>query len=93
MTTKRQEITDLLKEEEYGAKDLSRLLGLPEKAVYDHLTHVARSVAAQQRKLVIIPARCIACDFTFRSRGRYTRPGRCPRCRSGRITEPRFHIR
>ena len=93
MPTTRQEIIALLTEEAFGAKDISRLLSLPEKAVFDHLSHIGRSVSAQKKKLVILPARCLACDFTFRSRTRYTRPGRCPRCRSGRISEPKFRIR
>jgi predicted Zn-ribbon and HTH transcriptional regulator len=40
------------------------------------------------------PARCTACGFVFgdRAERRLHTPSRCPRCRSERISEPRFRI-
>ncbi len=93
MPTIRQQMIDLLGRETLGAKDLSQMLGIREKEVYPHLGHIARSVAARKAKLDVVPPRCLSCGFTFDSRKRYTRPGRCPQCRGQRIEEPRYRIR
>ena len=92
MSTERKEIIEILMGETCGAKDLSKRMGIREKAVYQHLYHIGRSVAAMGKKLKIQPAVCIGCGFSFGKRDRFTRPGRCPKCRSERISEPRFNI-
>jgi len=44
-------------------------------------------------RLEIEPSECLDCDTSFAKRERYTRPGRCPRCHSRRISLPRFFIK
>jgi predicted Zn-ribbon and HTH transcriptional regulator len=92
MSTIRQAIISLLKEQELSARDLSQVIGIREKEVYEHLTHIARS-AAVKGKLRVVPAACRACGFAFRKRDRLTPPGRCFQCRSESIDPPRFQIR
>ncbi len=92
MATIRQRMIDLLRDETVAARDISKIVGIREKAVYEHLIHIGKSVAAQNQKLAITPSECLACGFAFEDRRRPTRPGRCPRCRSERIREPLFHI-
>lgn len=92
MNTVRQEIIRLLVEEERDARELSRILGLKEKEVYDHLTHIARTMKAKNRKLRVLPFSCPACGFVFQERARYTRPGRCPKCKDSRVPYPRYKI-
>ena len=74
------------------AKDLSALVGISEKDVADHLTHLERSLKAQGLRLEVLPASCIHCGFTFKERKRLTRPGACPECRSTRIDPPAFRV-
>jgi predicted Zn-ribbon and HTH transcriptional regulator len=92
MQTIRQEIIDLLSQYEMDARELSQELGIREKEVYDHLVHVGRSVKAGKKKLIIHPSRCLQCGFVFEDRKRFTRPGRCPKCRRSRLLSPRYHI-
>ncbi|HSJ96292.1 MAG TPA: transcriptional regulator, partial [Myxococcota bacterium] len=60
----------------------------------EELRHVERSARGQGERLVVEPARCLACDFRFRDReARHLHaPGRCPRCRSERIADPSFRL-
>lgn len=76
----------------HSARDISQILSIREKEVYPHLEHIARSVSAQKKKLQIEPAACISCDYKFKDRKRFTKPARCPLCRSERISEPLYRI-
>ncbi|CAN2040677.1 transcriptional regulator [Candidatus Magnetomoraceae bacterium gMMP-15] len=92
MPTIRQQIIDLLSGEEFDARGISQELSIREKEVYAHLSHIARSVASKKRKLFIIPSKCRACGYIFRSRKRFTRPGRCPHCKSEYLQGPKYKI-
>jgi predicted Zn-ribbon and HTH transcriptional regulator len=74
------------------ARDLSRLVGIPERSVPEHLEHLAKSLRPKGERLEIEPCQCLDCHTSFRKRDRYTRPSRCYRCHSRRISLPRFHI-
>lgn len=76
-----------------SARELSMAIGIPEKSVADHLGHLQRSLRRQGQQLEILPPSCLDCEFVFQKRTRLTRPGRCPRCRSTHLSEPRFAIR
>ena len=75
-----------------SARDLSQALRIPEKDVYHHLSHIARSVMPKKQNLLIVPSQCLSCEYVFKNRRRYTKPGRCPKCRSERIEEPTYRI-
>lgn len=92
METIRQQMTALLSKNEMGARELSQAIGIREKEVYEHLSHVARSAATQRKKLIIQPFRCLACGYVFKDRKRYTRPGRCPCCKNSHVQEPMYRI-
>lgn len=89
MTTLRQAIRELLREQPLSALEISQRLSLPEKEVVEHLAHLARADGPGGR-LRIIPSRCRLCGFVFAKRDRLTRPSRCPRCRGESISRPRF---
>jgi predicted Zn-ribbon and HTH transcriptional regulator len=91
--TLRQRMTELLREQEADALELSQALGVAEKEVYVHLGHIQRSAAATGAELVVAPSECLACGYVFGDRKRLTRPGRCPRCRHTRVSRPAFRIR
>ena len=92
MGTLRQQIIELLSAGEMDARDLSQGVGIKEKEVYEHLVHIARSLAAQGSKLTIRASQCLQCGYVFKDRRRFTRPGRCPRCRESHLTSPFYHI-
>jgi predicted Zn-ribbon and HTH transcriptional regulator len=87
--TLRHEITDLLHEESLTTREVSERLGIGEKEVLEHLEHIK---IALHGGLVVEPALCMACGFSFRKRERLKGPGRCPVCRSEHITNPRFSV-
>jgi len=91
--TIRQDLIELLKEETLDAKEISGLLSIREKEVYDHLEHIDRSISTEgHHRLIINPCRCLACGYQFKERRRFTRPCKCPKCRNTRITPPSYHI-
>ena len=92
LRTVRQRIIDLLSEGEMDARALSREISIREKEVYDHLTHIARSLAATGKKLEISPAQCLSCSYIFKERQRFTRPGRCPQCKKSHLLSPSYYI-
>ncbi|MBN2331947.1 MAG: transcriptional regulator [Deltaproteobacteria bacterium] len=89
----RQQIIELLTEKHLGAWELSQDLGIREAEVYHHLDHVARSLASRNRRLEMVPASCLACGYQFIKRRRHTPPGRCPRCKSSHLSQPRYRVR
>ena len=92
MLTIRQRIADLLSHEDLSLADLAARMGMPIKEVLPHLNHVQRSVRPPRRFLVQ-PAECESCGFIFKDRRKLNPPGRCPKCKSNRILEPRYRIR
>ncbi|MEW6266419.1 MAG: transcriptional regulator [Thermodesulfobacteriota bacterium] len=90
--TIRQRMTATLEDGDFSARDLSRLLGIKEREVYDHLAHIAHSAAGRNRKLKVTPPLCLSCGYTFKDRRRLTRPGRCPRCQDTHIQDPLYRI-
>jgi predicted Zn-ribbon and HTH transcriptional regulator len=96
--TVRQRIVQLLSGTERTFEELRRELGLPVRRLEEELQHVERSVRRSRRdprRLAVDPPRCLECGFVFRDRApaRFSTPGRCPRCKSERIAQPRLTIR
>ncbi len=93
MQTIRQKIIACLSDGPMNAIGISQEVGIMEKDVYEHLNHIALSMAAQSKKLIIHPAKCMKCGFVFENRKRFTRPGRCPQCKENHIQRPDYEIR
>ncbi len=90
--TVRRRIAALLSEGARSARELSVAVRRPEKEIGGHLEHLRKSLRAEGRRLVLIPAACLDCGFVFRKRERLTSPGRCPVCRAETISDPSFRI-
>jgi predicted Zn-ribbon and HTH transcriptional regulator len=92
--TPRQRIREILAEKVLSARELAQLVGIPERQVEDHLTHILKTVGRDQTKqFLMIPSECQDCGFVFRDRQRLTCPSRCPKCRGEGISPPRFEIK
>ena len=92
MKTIRKDMILFLSDNEMSAKEISSTVGIGEKEVYAHLSHIARSVKRQRKKLIIKPAECLGCGYVFKKRTRFTSPGRCPICKSEHIQNPMYRI-
>jgi len=75
-----------------SARDLSGLVGIPEKEVAGHLEHIRASLHRTSRRFVVLPAECAKCGFVFDKRERLTRPSRCPVCKSESLHAPLFSL-
>ena len=87
--TLRQQLVERLGRGPATVRGLAAELGLPVKRIVLDLEHVRRSLRG---KLVVEPARCLACGRVFRKRERLTAPSRCPDCKSEQTTEPELSI-
>lgn len=90
--TIRQEIITLLESGPATSRDISKEVGIQEKDVCHHLASVEKSLARRQLKLHVQPYRCLACGFEFKKRKTFKRPGKCPKCRQGRIASALYQI-
>ncbi len=91
--TPRQQIKALLYDHSRSANELALLLGIPERHIEEHLSHIIQTIQRDRtRYFRIIPSTCRNCGFTFRDRKRLTRPSRCPKCRSESIIPPQYEI-
>jgi predicted Zn-ribbon and HTH transcriptional regulator len=90
--TVRRKILSLLSETPLSALQISARVGIPEKEVYAHLPHVKKTVGRLGGRLLVTPAECNACGFSFRKRERPDKPSRCPVCRGESISPPLFAI-
>ncbi|WP_119814588.1 transcriptional regulator [Halalkaliarchaeum desulfuricum] len=89
--TTRQRIADALREKEASASELAAEVDVPVPVVYDHLTHVAKSLSGSGEELLVAPPTCRRCGFDgFDDPA--NQPSRCPECRSEDIAEPVFTI-
>lgn len=92
MPTVRQQIIDLLSNEELNALEISEALSIREREVYDHLPHISQSLARHGRRLVVTPFACVSCGYLFQERQRFNRPSRCPRCKGGHIRMATYRV-
>ncbi|MGZ3538706.1 MAG: transcriptional regulator, partial [Thermodesulfobacteriota bacterium] len=90
MQTIRKKIMEALGEESLDLREISRLFGIKEKEVLDHLKHIEKSI--HPKRLIADAASCKQCGFSFKKRTRLNTPGRCPVCRSEQISPPQFKI-
>lgn len=91
--TVRKNIITILEERPSSAREISGAVRIPEKAVYEHLQHIQKSVSRRGLRFVIAPSECKKCGFVFERRERLTKPGKCPACRHEAITEPVYSIK
>ena len=90
--TIRQEIIDELENSALTVREISQSIGIMEKDVYHHLTFIEKTVKHRKKRIHLEPYYCINCEFQFKNRRTFKRPGSCPECRNGRIAPAVFQI-
>jgi predicted Zn-ribbon and HTH transcriptional regulator len=90
--TVREALRQVLTEGPRTARELSARVGVSERDVAGHLEHLARSLKQRGDRFEVEQASCLDCGFVFKDRSRFTRPSRCPRCKSQQLSTPRFAI-
>jgi len=90
--TLRQELVRILGTRRLSIPDLAFELSISEEEVSEHLLHVRKSLKKTGKTLVVTPPECLQCGFVYRKREKLKKPGRCPVCRSHRISDPLYSI-
>lgn len=90
--TIRQEIISALQGRTLSVKELSGMVRVSEKEIYEHLEHIQKTLNKDDHMLKVTPAECRKCGFVFKKREKIKKPGKCPICRSESIEEPLFGI-
>ena len=93
--TRRTEIMAQLESNPQTIEDLAYTLEVSKQDVANDLEHVFKSLKRQNKRLLIRPAQCLKeeCEFVFSTkRKKMSDPGRCPQCRSERISPQLFKI-
>ena len=93
LLTRRQELVAILERGEYSFEELRRETQARVRDLDDDLAHLEKSLRRGPKRLVVTPAHCIACGFSFRKRRRFSTPGRCPLCHEERIAPATLWIR
>jgi predicted Zn-ribbon and HTH transcriptional regulator len=87
----RQQLIDVLAQPR-SVSWLARELGLKRGAIEEDVRHLICSARAAGHEVIVEPARCKACGFTF-SEDKLSKPGKCPECRGTRLYEAQVSIR
>jgi predicted Zn-ribbon and HTH transcriptional regulator len=87
----RKDLFSILSVEPRSVSSLARQLGLERGDVEDDLWHLIRSARAAGHRIVIQPARCRTCGFTF-GEDKLSKPGKCPDCRGTWLYEAQIHV-
>jgi len=91
MTMFRKRLIELLLNTPLTLYDIGKRLDIDKKEVEDDLRHLIRTLKRSDYKLIVHPARCHKCGFTF-SAGHLHKPGKCPACKGTWIAEPLVEI-
>jgi transcriptional regulator len=74
-----------------SVSSIARELTLNRADVEEDFRHLIRSARASGRRIVVQPARCRRCGYTF-SEEKLTKPGKCPACRGTWLYEPQISV-
>ena len=81
----------LLSAQPRSVSSIAREMGLDRGDAEDHLRHAIRSARAAGQHVIVLPAKCRRCGFTF-SEDRLSKPGKCPECRGTQLFEAQISI-
>jgi len=87
----RRELLDLLRGKMLPLSEIARIEKVRVQELADDLEHLRKSLRHEGLRLLVEPAACQKCGFEF-TKARLTKPGRCPKCKSTWIDEPRVGV-
>jgi predicted Zn-ribbon and HTH transcriptional regulator len=87
----RKDLIDALGAQPRSVSSIARELGLKRGDVEEDLRHAIRSARAAGRRVVIEPARCRGCGFTF-GEDKLSKPGKCPKCKGTWLYEAQIRV-
>jgi predicted Zn-ribbon and HTH transcriptional regulator len=90
--TLRRDLVKMLSVQPRSVSSIAREMGLDRGDVEDHLRHAIRSARAAGHRVIVEPAKCRQCGFTF-GEDKLSKPGKCPECRGTRLYEAQILIR
>lgn len=61
-----------------SSKEISGLVGIPEKEVAGHLAHIRTTLHLTVREFMVQPAECVKCGFVFEKRDPARQTGQVP---------------
>jgi predicted Zn-ribbon and HTH transcriptional regulator len=74
-----------------SVSSIARELKLNRGDVGEDFRHLIRSARASGHRVVVQPARCRRCGYTF-GEEKLTKPGKCPACRGTWLYEPQISV-
>ena len=89
--TVRKDLIARLSSQPRSLSSLAREMGFSRGDVEESLRHALRSARAAGHRVIVVPARCRSCGFTFDEQ-KLAKPGKCPSCRGTRLYEPQIFI-
>jgi predicted Zn-ribbon and HTH transcriptional regulator len=87
----RKDLLNALSARPRSVSSVARELRIERADVEEDVRHLIRSARAAGHRVVIQPARCRACGFTF-GEDKLAKPGRCPACRGTWLHEPQVSV-
>ena len=82
---------EILRAESLSLNDLADMFEVDIKEILEDISHIEKSIRPKE-KLIMTPAQCQKCKFTFKDRRKFKKPSKCPQCKGMRIREPEFLI-
>ena len=89
--TRREDIIELLKEEEMTSQQLAYHFQTKKKTILSDLKHIRKSLKSKNLELVMKTPVCRQCGFQFRLDS-VKEPSKCPKCKSTWIEPPTYKV-
>jgi len=87
----RRDLIAMLSAQPRSVSSIAREIGLGRGDAEDHLRHAIQSARAAGHQVIVEPAKCRQCGFTFGA-DKLSKPGKCPECKGSRIYEAQIRI-
>ena len=87
----RKDLIPMLLEHPMTVKEIARFVDQTGKDTVEDLEHLLQSLKHTEYKPVMEVAECKKCGFQFGD-DKLRKPGKCPKCKSSWITEPRIKL-